>query len=55
MALQVGTTLPLGAAADAPVILRCGHIPLLRGRVGRVADHVAIRIEDKIHRDEGPG
>jgi flagellar motor switch protein FliM len=53
MALQVGTTLALSAEPDTPVILRCGNVPLLRGRVGRVADHVAIRIEDKIHRDEG--
>jgi flagellar motor switch protein FliM len=53
MALEVGTTLSLGAEPDTPVILRCGHIPLLRGRVGRVADHVAIRIEGKIYRDKG--
>ncbi len=53
MALRVGTTLPLGVEPESPVILRCGHVPLLRGRVGRVADHVAIRIEDKIDRDEG--
>jgi flagellar motor switch protein FliM len=54
MALRVGTTLPLGVEPDTPVILRCGHVPLLRGRIGRVADHVAIRVEDKIDRDEGP-
>jgi flagellar motor switch protein FliM len=54
MALEVGTTLALSAGPDTPVILRCGHVPLLRGRVGRVADHVAIQIEDKIRRDEAP-
>jgi flagellar motor switch protein FliM len=55
MALQVGTTLALSAAPDKPIILRCGQVPLLCGRVGRVADHVAIQIEDRIHRDEAPG
>jgi flagellar motor switch protein FliM len=54
MALQVGTTLALSAKPDTPIIIRCGHVPLLRGRVGRVADHVAIQIEDKIRRDEAP-
>jgi flagellar motor switch protein FliM len=48
MALKVGTTLPLSATPQTPVLLRCGHVPLLRGRVGRVGDSVAIRIEDKI-------
>ena len=35
------------------MLLRCGHVPLLRGRVGRVGDSVAIRIEDKLERRPG--
>ena len=52
MELKVGTTLPLTATPDTPVVLRCGHVPLLRGRVGRVGDNVAIRVEDRVGRDE---
>ena len=51
MALQVGTTLPLTAEPDTPVTLRCGSVPLLRGRLGRVADHVAIRVEARVNRE----
>jgi flagellar motor switch protein FliM len=52
MALKVGTTLQLTATPDTPVTLRCGHVPLLRGRIGRVGESVAIRIEDKVARGE---
>jgi flagellar motor switch protein FliM len=51
MRLQVGTVLPLNATPDSPVLLRCGHVALLSGRIGRVNDHVAIRIEDKLERN----
>jgi flagellar motor switch protein FliM len=54
MELKVGTTLSLSATPDTPVMLRCGHVPLLRGRIGRVGDSVAIRIEDRVDRDEMP-
>jgi flagellar motor switch protein FliM len=50
MRLQVGTVLPLNVTPDSPVLLRCGQVALLSGRIGRVADHVAIRIEDKVER-----
>jgi flagellar motor switch protein FliM len=50
MAFEVGTTLPFSATPQTSVLLRCGHVPLLRGRVGRVGDSVAIRIEDKVDR-----
>ena len=45
MRLAVGSTLPLNARRDALVTLRCGHVPLLRGQMGRAGDHIAIRIE----------
>lgn len=55
MRFAVGTTLPLTAGPDTPVVLRCGHVPMLRGRLGRVGDRVAIRIEERIRRDQsGP-
>jgi flagellar motor switch protein FliM len=45
MGLAVGSTLPLNVRPDALVTLRCGHVRLLRGRMGRAGDHIAIRIE----------
>jgi flagellar motor switch protein FliM len=45
MGLAVGSTLPLNVCPDTLVTLRCGHVPLLRGRMGRAGDHIAILIE----------
>jgi flagellar motor switch protein FliM len=50
MRLQVGTVLPLNATPASPVLLRCGQVALLSGRIGRLNDHVAIRIEEKLER-----
>jgi flagellar motor switch protein FliM len=50
MRLQVGMVLPLNATPESPVVLRCGQVALLSGRIGRVNDHVAIRVEDRIER-----
>ncbi len=54
LALRVGSVLPLAAAPDSPVVLRCGGVPMLRGRLGRVGDRVSIRIEERVGR-EGEG
>jgi flagellar motor switch protein FliM len=53
MGLTVGSTLPLNARPESHVTLRCGQVPLLRGRVGRLGDHIAIRIDERIGREEG--
>lgn len=52
MQFAVGATLPLNARPDSPITLRCGHVPLLRGRIGRVGEHIAVRVEDKIERGD---
>ena len=52
MGLAVGTTLRLNASADTSVILRRGHVPVLRGQMGRVGDRIAIRIEERLARDQ---
>jgi flagellar motor switch protein FliM len=44
MKLEVGDTLPLNLRSDAMVAVRCGHITLTEGRMGRVGDRVAIRV-----------
>ena len=45
MELKVGQTLMLNTSPDSPVELRCGGVPLLRGRMGRRGHSVAVRIE----------
>jgi flagellar motor switch protein FliM len=52
MNLTVGSTLPLNTSPDAQVTLRCGQVPLLRGRVGRRGDNIAIRIDEQITSQE---
>jgi flagellar motor switch protein FliM len=44
MALEVGDTLPLELGPDALVTVRCGDVALTEGRMGRVADRVAVRV-----------
>jgi flagellar motor switch protein FliM len=43
--LEVGQTILLNATADSLVELRCGAIPLTRGRMGRRNHNIAIRVE----------
>jgi len=45
MALEVGSVLHLDAGPETPVILRCGPAALLRGRLGRLGDRLAVAIE----------
>lgn len=52
LGLRVGSVLPLSARPDSPVLLRCGGVPLLKGRPGRVGDRVSIRVEDRVTREE---
>jgi flagellar motor switch protein FliM len=43
--LEVGQTLMLNAGPDSTVELRCGAIPLTRGRMGRRNHNVAVRVD----------
>jgi flagellar motor switch protein FliM len=45
MRLEVGSVLGLTARPDSPVTLRCGGVALATGRIGRVGDNVAVRVE----------
>ncbi len=53
MNLKVGQTLMLGGSPDSPIQLRCGGVPLLTGKMGRVGQHIAIRVEDQLRRPDG--
>jgi flagellar motor switch protein FliM len=44
MQLEVGDTLALGIKPDTLVTVRCGDVTLTEGRMGRVGDHVAVRV-----------
>ncbi|MBY0382406.1 MAG: flagellar motor switch protein FliM [Xanthobacteraceae bacterium] len=50
MSLKVGDTLPLGIRSDALVTVRCGDVTLSEGRMGRVGDHVAIRVSKPLRK-----
>jgi len=43
-----GTILPLNVRPDSLLLIRCGNVPLLRGRVGRVRSRLAVAIEERI-------
>jgi flagellar motor switch protein FliM len=43
--LKVGDTLMFNASPTTPVELRCGDVPMLVGRMGRVGSRIAIRID----------
>src|SRR6266699_948589 len=50
MKLEVGQTIMLNAGPESPIELRCGGVPLLKGRMGRMGSSVAVRIEGAIKR-----
>ncbi|MCC6919517.1 MAG: flagellar motor switch protein FliM [Alphaproteobacteria bacterium] len=50
MDFKVGQTLMLNAAPDAPIELRCGGIPLVKGHIGRVGPFVAVKVDKTLRR-----
>jgi len=52
MNLEVGQTIMLNAGPDSPIELRCGGVPLLTGRMGRIGTSVAVRIEGTVRRTD---
>jgi flagellar motor switch protein FliM len=52
MGLEVGQTMMLAASPDSKIQLRCGGVPLLMGRMGRVGSSVAVRVDDAIERTD---
>ncbi len=51
MNLEVGQTIVLNTAPESAVQLRCGGVPLLEGRMGRLGSHVAVRVDERISRE----
>src|ERR1700760_3436408 len=52
MNLEVGQTMMLNASPDSRIELRCGGVPLLKGRMGRVGSSVAVRVDEAIARTD---
>lgn len=52
MNLQVGETVMLNAGPDSNIELRCGGVPLLKGRMGRVGQSIAVRVDEAIRRTD---
>jgi flagellar motor switch protein FliM len=50
MKLKLGETLMLGIKADANISVRCGDVILTEGRMGRVGDHIAVRVTRPLRR-----
>jgi flagellar motor switch protein FliM len=49
MNFEVGQTLLLNAGPNSTVEMRCGGVPLLKGKMGRVGHQVAVRVENSMH------
>ena len=54
MALTPGSRIVLNTAIGAPVLVRCGAVPLFEGRVGRRKSRIAVRIERDLPRPQQP-
>ena len=52
MNLQVGETIMLNATPDSKIELRCGGVPLLKGRMGRVGSSVSVRVDEAVERTD---
>jgi flagellar motor switch protein FliM len=50
MNFQVGQTLLLNRGPEDSVLLRCGNIKLAEGRLGRVDDSIAVRVNRGVSR-----
>jgi flagellar motor switch protein FliM len=49
MEFQVGDTLLLNSTPDDQIELRCGGIPLMTGKMGRVGSSISIRVDNGIN------
>jgi flagellar motor switch protein FliM len=48
MELEVGATVVLNTGPSSSVELRCGGVPLLAGRMGRLGSNIAIRVDSSL-------
>ncbi|HMR31391.1 MAG TPA: flagellar motor switch protein FliM [Geminicoccaceae bacterium] len=55
MELKVGSVLRLNAKPDEPIVLRCGQVRMLTGKVGQRGDKLVIRVEERLGSDGDAG
>lgn len=48
MRFRVGSTILLDCMPEDDVILKCGGVPITKGKLGRMGDHMAIAISDAV-------
>ncbi len=53
--LEVGSRIVFNATPDSPVEMRCGHVPLYTGAMGRKGERIAIQIGERIERRGAKG
>ena len=52
MNFEVGNTLMLNTTPESTIVLRCGDVPLMRGRMGRVGSTISIEVDESLKRSE---
>ncbi|MBX3455515.1 flagellar motor switch protein FliM [Ferrovibrio sp.] len=50
MNLEVGKTIMFNAAPESTIMMRCGGVPMVEGRMGRMGNNIAIKIDRSIKR-----
>ena len=53
MNLRVGDTIMLNASPDSSIKMRCGGVAMVTGKMGRLGQNVAIRIDKVVHQVGG--
>ena len=48
---KVGSQLQLNAVPDSVIEVRCGDIPMFRGKMGRKGETIAVRINERFNKD----
>ncbi len=52
LAWEEGSRLDLNCTANSKIDLRCGDVALFQGQMGRKSGHIAVRVTDKIVREQ---
>jgi flagellar motor switch protein FliM len=52
--LRVGSVIPLSTRPDSIVRLRCGDVPMMTGRVGRLGERIVIEVEERLDHAKEP-
>jgi flagellar motor switch protein FliM len=55
MALEVGKTIMFNATPESVVLMRCGGIPMVEGRMGRMGNNIAVKIDRTLKSLGGAG